>query len=124
MNGMAQAQIALYVNFGVTLAFTFLWMAVFAFTAFRYAQSVKDGEKAVTGSLVLWGVTAAGIFTGPCALLFAVLGVFVAGLRLARKLEMNAPTRAATVATLAHSSVMLGMILCMVVILSWGGFMG
>lgn len=124
MNGTSQAELALFVNVGVTLGFTLLWMVVFAFTAFRYVKSVKDGEKAVTGSLVLWGITAAGLFTGPCALLFAALGVFVAGFRLARAGEMNAPTRAATVATLAHSSVMLVMILCTVLVLSWGGFLG
>ncbi|MFK7985063.1 MAG: hypothetical protein AB8I08_03455 [Sandaracinaceae bacterium] len=124
MNEVSQPQLALFLNVGMTVAFTFVWMSVFAFTAFRYVQSLKDGEKAVTGSLVLWGVTVGGLFTGPCALLFAVLGVFVAGVRLARKVEMNAPTRAATIATFAHSSVMLLMLLCTGVVLYWGGFFG
>ncbi len=124
MNELSQPELALYVNVAVCLAFTVIWLVVAVFTAFRYVRSTKDGEKAVFGALVFWIVTVAGIFTGPCIIFFAVLGVFVAGFRLARLKDMNAPTRAATVATLAHSAVMLLMMLASIAVLAWGGFFG
>ena len=60
----APSTAALFAYVGVCVVLVFVWLAEQGFFLYRYTQSTKGGEKAPGPVLVLWGASAAFVFTG------------------------------------------------------------
>lgn len=101
---------------GASVVFTLIWLVVVAITTIRFIEASKGGVSAQKGAMILWLVTLAGVFTGPFVVIFGLAGV-VGGLRNMLRSDVDPATRAAGVATLAHSSIML--VIVAVLVLSY-----
>jgi len=104
---------------GIVLLCTLAWMGVQVMFLLRVVEARRGGEKVDKSAVVLWIVSAAGLFTGPCAMFFCLVGV--AGGIYGLKRAANAPTRQAALGTLVGSAIMVVMISAMLLALWLAG---
>lgn len=120
----APSATALFVYVGVCVLLVFVWLAEQGFFLYRYTQATKGGEKAPGSVLVLWGASAAFVFTGPCVVVLC-FGSLVGGLvHLKKRGPDNEATRLAALATVVTSATVLVFAVVGIVVLGLGGYLG
>ena len=117
-----RARIAIFVTVGVVAVSVFVWIVAQAYCAIRYSKATAEAEPTSRIAGVLWLISLAGVFTGPCVALFSLVGL-VGGLSLLSR-DLNEPSRAAAIGTTAGSAILVGMSVAVVAVLALGGLFG